>query len=305
MIEFVYLHGTKISLMIKSMTGYGKSQCQLAGKSLSLEVKTLNGKYLDIHLRIPSVYKTREQEIRSLLGQELKRGKAELTITVSSQDETTNYALNKGLMRKYYQELAEFAREQGTAVSGELIPAILRLPDIVQQDEQTLDEEEWQEVLAALREALNACDQYRQDEGKHMQSDLELRVQQISELLADIPQLDASRREKIKQKLLASLEAAKDIAGHDPNRFEQELLYYLEKLDINEELVRLEKHLSYFSETLEEPESAGKKLGFIAQEIGREINTIGSKANDAPVQKIVVQMKDELEKIKEQLMNVL
>ncbi len=149
MIEFVYLHGTKISLMIKSMTGYGKSQCQLAGKSLSLEVKTLNGKYLDIHLRIPSVYKTREQEIRSLLGQELKRGKAELTITVSSQDETTNYALNKGLMRKYYQELAEFAREQGTAVSGELIPAILRLPDIVQQDEQTLDEEEWQEVLAA------------------------------------------------------------------------------------------------------------------------------------------------------------
>lgn len=295
----------KKQLMIKSMTGYGKSHGQLTGKGLSLEVKTLNGKYLDIHLKIPTVYKTREQEIRGLLGQKLKRGKVELIISINSQDETSNYALNKGLMKKYYHELTDFAREQGTTVSGDLIPAILRLPDIVQQDEQTLEEEEWQAVSAAIREAIEDCDNFRKEEGRHLEDDLKLHLQNISAHLAEIPELDASRKENIKQKMRNALEKAREIAEPDPNRFEQELLYYLEKLDINEELVRLEKHLSYFSETLEEPESSGKKLGFIAQEIGREINTIGSKANDAPIQKIVVQMKDELEKIKEQIMNVL
>jgi len=303
--RFVYLHGTKKQLMIKSMTGYGKSQGQFADKGLSLEVKTLNGKYLDIHLKVPAIYKTREQEIRSLLGQQLKRGKVELIITINSLDKTSNYALNKGLMEKYYQELTDFAREQGTTVSGDLIPAILRLPDIVQQDEQTLDDEEWQEVSAAIRVAVEDCDAYREKEGRHLEDDLKLRIRNISALLKKIPDLDASRKENIKQKLLNALEKAREVAEPDPNRFEQELLYYLEKLDINEELVRLEQHLSYFNDTLEEPESAGKKLGFIAQEIGREINTIGSKANDAPIQKIVVQMKDELEKIKEQIMNVL
>ncbi len=291
--------------MIKSMTGYGKSHCQLAGKNLNLEVKTLNGKYLDIHLKIPAIYKTREQEIRALLGQELKRGKVELIINVNSLDETSNYALNKGLMRKYYQELTDFASERGAGDSGELIPAILRLPDIVQQDEQTLDEEEWQAVLAAIREAIEDCDAFRKEEGRHLSDDFALRLRNISALLSEIPALDASRKENIKQKLLNALDSAREVAEPDPNRFEQELLYYLEKLDINEEMVRLEQHLSYFQETLEQAGSAGKKLGFIAQEIGREINTIGSKANDAPVQKIVVQMKDELEKIKEQLMNVL
>lgn len=287
------------------MTGYGKSQGQFADKGLSLEVKTLNGKYLDIHLKVPAIYKTREQEIRSLLGQQLKRGKVELIITINSLDKTSNYALNKGLMEKYYQELTDFVKEQGTSVSGDLIPAILRLPDIVQQDEHTLDEEEWKMVSAAIREAVEDCDAFREKEGRHLEDDLKLRIRNISAFLTEIPDLDASRKENIKQKLTNALEKAREVAEPDPNRFEQELLYYLEKLDINEELVRLEQHLSYFNDTLEEPESAGKKLGFIAQEIGREINTVGSKANDAPIQKIVVQMKDELEKIKEQIMNVL
>ncbi len=291
--------------MIKSMTGYGKSHGQFADKGLNLEVKTLNGKYLDIHLKVPAMYKTREQEIRSLLGQQLKRGKVELIITINSLDETSNYALNKALMEKYYQELTAFAREQGANVPDDLIPAILRLPDIVQQDEQTMDEEEWQAVSAAILEAIEDCNTFREEEGRHLEDDLKLRIRNISTYLEEIPNLDASRKENIRQKLLNAMETARDIAEPDPNRFEQELLYYLEKMDINEELVRLKQHLSYFSDTLEEPDSPGKKLGFIAQEIGREINTIGSKANDAPIQKIVVQMKDELEKIKEQIMNVL
>ncbi len=300
--RFVYLQKKH---MIKSMTGYGKSHGQLQDKSLSIEIKCLNSKYLDIHLKVPALYKSREQEIRSLIGKHVKRGKAELVITLDSHSSTTGFALNKALMEKYYRELIIFAEKQDAPLSEDIIPAILRLPEVVQQEAQTLDEDEWQKVADAILQALDACDSYRQEEGRHMEKDLKLRTQNISGLLEKIPGLDDNRKEHIKQKLVKSLEAAKDITDPDSNRFEQELLYYLEKLDITEEVVRLEKHLSYFTETLAETDSAGKKLGFIAQEIGREINTIGSKANDASMQKIVVQMKDELEKIKEQLMNVL
>lgn len=287
------------------MTGFGKAQCRLQDKTVTAELKSLNGKYLDIQLKIPAEYKSREQDIRGMLAERLGRGKAELIITFSDLSRIPGYSLNHALMKKYHEELISFAEQQGIQLTDTLIPAILRLPEVVRQEMPSPDDSEWREVAATIRDALDACDAYRLSEGRHMEEDLSLRIGSISSLRKTIPALDVSRKKQAKQKLLNAVGSLRDIPEPDPNRFEQEVLYYLERLDINEELVRLEKHLSYFMETLAEPASAGKKLGFIAQEIGREINTIGSKANDASIQKVVVQMKDELEKVKEQLMNIL
>ncbi len=291
--------------MIKSMTGYGKAHCQLEDISVSIEVKSLNGKTLDINLKIPGLLKGREQEIRSLIGRYLGRGKAELLISIDGQTSSNAYTLNKALIIKYYEELRSFADEAGVSVSDHLIPAILRLPDVVRQEEQSLSDNEWEKLLQGVEAALQQCDEYRISEGGHLGKDLMLRIKNISLLLDALPVLEKTRIEALRERLLKSLESLQDIPLPDPGRFEQELLYYIEKLDITEEVVRLRKHLDYFSDTMSEPVSGGKKLGFISQEIGREINTIGSKANDAEIQKVVVDMKDELEKIKEQLMNIL
>jgi len=291
--------------MIKSMTGFGKSQCQFENKILTIEAKSLNGKTLDINLKIPGLYKSREHELRSLIARHLFRGKTELIIQVEGQNHTSNYSLNKALMEKYFSEIRAFVKQMGHDADDELIPAILRLPEVVQQEAQHLTEAEWQVLVGGITEALEQCDNFRVTEGKHLADDIKLRIEAIAALMEKIPALEKERHRNLRQRLLKQLETLKDIASPDPNRFEQELLYYIEKLDITEELVRLQKHLAYFTQTIGEPESAGKKLGFITQEIGREINTIGSKANDAAIQQIVVQMKDELEKIKEQLMNIL
>lgn len=287
------------------MTGFGKAQCRLQDKTVTTELKSLNGKYLDIQLKVPAEYKNREQEIRGMVSERLRRGKTELVITFSDLNRVAGYSLNLALMKKYHEELTSFAGQQGIQITDTLIPAILRLPEVVLQEVPSTGEEEWQEVAATIRDALDACDAYRLSEGRHMEQDLSLHIGNISALRESIPALDVSRKKLARQKLLNALGSLHEIPEPDPNRFEQEVLYYLERLDINEELVRLEKHLSYFMDTLAESESAGKKLGFIAQEIGREINTIGSKANDASIQQVVVQMKDELEKVKEQLMNIL
>ncbi len=291
--------------MIKSMTGYGKSQCQLPDMSVSIEVKSLNGKTLDINLKVPGLFKSKEQEIRSLIGRHLCRGKTELSISVDSESNANMYALNRSLMDKYYEELKDFAARAGASVSDHLIPAILRLPEVVQQEEQSLGDNEWETLMQGVIAALLQCDEHRLSEGAHLEKDLKLRIHNISVLLDALPALEKTRIESLRERLLKNLESLKDLPSPDPGRFEQEMLYYLEKLDLTEEVVRLRKHLAYFTDTMSETISGGKKLGFISQEIGREINTIGSKANDAEIQKVVVEMKDELEKIKEQLMNIL
>ncbi len=291
--------------MVKSMTGYGKSTCQLANTAVSIELKSLNSKTLDISLRIPGCFKSKEQEIRSLAGQHLGRGKIELVIAVDGLNNDNAYTLNKALIEKYYRELSDVADKLDVPVSSDLIPAILRLPEVIQQEAQHVPEEDWQLLFQALKECMQQCDHYRITEGAHLGEDLHMRTGKIAALADTIRPLEENRRRAIRTKLLKGLESLTDITAHDPNRFEQELLYYIEKLDITEELVRLKQHLGYFVTTMSDPVSGGKKLTFIAQEIGREINTIGSKANDAAIQKVVVEMKDELEKIKEQLMNIL
>jgi uncharacterized protein (TIGR00255 family) len=295
----------KKDIMIKSMTGFGKASCQLPDKNINIEVRALNGKNLDIGLKVPQLYKEKEQEIRSLLSSSLSRGKIELFINIDNHNVSGAFTLNKPLIEKYYRELSDFVHEIGAPVSEDLIPAILRLPEVFQQEDRTPDESEWEALLEAMQQAIQQTDGFRISEGAHLETDLRERIVSISKLLAEIDPLEADRTLNMREKLNKALETFKEDNSYDSNRFEQELIYYLEKLDITEEKVRLHKHLEYFSDTLANEASSGKKLGFITQEIGREINTIGSKANDAGIQRIVVQMKDELEKIKEQLMNIL
>jgi uncharacterized protein (TIGR00255 family) len=287
------------------MTGYGKDICHLEEKSVTIEIRSLNSKNLDLSIRIPQLYKEKEHILRNRVAQALERGKVELVVSIENKSDQTGYTLNKPLITQYFGELKEVATQLGTPVSEQLLAAIMRLPEVLKQESQQLDEAEWKQVLQALDKALQQTLDFRESEGEHLEKDLQNRIEQISGLLQQITPFEAERVNNLKYKLLKSLEELKDSMQHDPNRLEQELIYYLEKLDITEEKVRLSKHLEYFIETLKEPANSGKKLGFITQEIGREINTIGSKANDAAIQKLVVQMKDELEKIKEQLMNIL
>ncbi len=291
--------------MIKSMTGYGKSVCQPKEKIITIEARCLNSKTLDINIKLPAIYKEKENLIRSLIGKHLERGKVELVIYLENTGIQTGYALNKPLLEKYYLEITSFARYIDAPVSDNLLPALLKLPEVFRQQTPDLDPQEWQMVENAVIDSLQQTDNYRISEGAHLYKDLLAHHQAISQLLQEITPLEEKRKENLRNKLLKGLKELEENNQFDPNRFEQELIYYIEKLDITEEKVRLEKHLEYFLETLDESKPSGKKLGFITQEIGREINTVGSKANDAGIKKIVVQMKDELEKIKEQLMNIL
>lgn len=291
--------------MIKSMTGFGKSICQCNGKSVFVEVRTLNSKTFDVNLKLPGAYKPYEHELRNKLNHYLVRGKVEMIIGFENGNAPTDISLNKPLLEKYFLELSAVAKGLGVAESPDLFPALLRLPEVLSQQTHAANDDEWEQVLTAVRDAIDQTIAFRVSEGAHLHRDILDRIRSIRKWLISIEPLESLRKEAVKNKILKGLNEIKDNMQPDPNRFEQELIYYLEKLDISEEKVRLEKHLEYFEETLNEEESTGKKLGFIAQEIGREINTIGSKANDAAIQKLVVQMKDELEKVKEQLMNIL
>ena len=291
--------------MIKSMTGFGKSGCQYEGKTVFVEVRTLNSKTLDINVKLPGAYRPYEHELRSLISQHLIRGKVDMIIGFENENGQQAFSLNKPLLEKYFMELSSLAKDLGVDESPDLLPALLRLPEVLTQQAQTAEDDEWKQVLTSIEDALDQTNAFRVSEGKHLENDLKERIHSIRRLLTEIDPLEATRKETIRNKLIKGLTDIQDHTQPDQNRFEQELIYYLEKLDISEEKVRLDKHLEYFEETLDEEASTGKKLGFIAQEIGREINTIGSKANDAGIQKIVVQMKDELEKVKEQLMNIL
>ncbi|SNR14130.1 YicC/YloC family endoribonuclease [Tenacibaculum jejuense] len=288
--------------MIQSMTGYGKSVLQLPTKKVTIEIKSLNSKNLDINTRIPSYYKEKELSIRKKLASALVRGKVDFSIYVEITADETSSSINKAVVNKYIDQLRDIV-VVGTSDDVKLLEMAVRMPDALKTEREELDENEWSEIENHIDTALKDIVQYRTDEAASLENDFKQRITNIKSCLAQVHEMDGERIENVKQRLGKALDELK--VEVDENRFEQELIYYLEKLDINEEKVRLANHLDYFLQTLDTSDSNGKKLGFIVQEIGREINTTGSKANYAPLQKVVIQMKDELEKIKEQILNVL
>jgi uncharacterized protein (TIGR00255 family) len=288
------------------MTGYGKAAGVADQKKVTVEIKTLNSKQFDLILRIPAIYKEKELEIRSMLNQILDRGKVEVTITIEGLATDNNYTINRELAVKYFNEITRLQQVLNYTESAPILPSILKMPDVIQMVPLLLEEKEWLDVLEIFREAVSLCDQSRTAEGGHLEKDFIVRIGVINNLLKEVEKYEDQRIQRIRMKMKTDLEKYIDDRPVDENRLEQEIVYYIEKLDITEEKVRLNNHCEYFLQTLAESDrSNGKKLNFISQEIGREINTIGSKANDADIQKLVVQMKDELEKIKEQLFNIL
>lgn len=281
------------------MTGYGKEVIQLPSKTITIEIKSLNSKSFDLNTRIPSYYREKELEIRDLLAKSLQRGKVDFTLNIESTGAETSAQINEAVVKCYIEQLANVVN--GDPV--ELLKMAVRMPDALKTEREEIDENEFQEILKGIERALKAINEYRSDEGMVLEADFLMRSQQIRALLDEVIAMDPDRIGAVRERLLKSISDLKETV--DENRFEQELIYYLEKYDITEEKVRLSNHLNYFEESIHSEESNGKKLGFITQEIGREINTIGSKANYAPMQQLVVQMKDELEKIKEQSLNVL
>ena len=291
--------------MIKSMTGYGKSVAEIQGKKITIEIKSLNSKQFDLNLRIPWLYKEKESDIRNMMSQKLGRGKIDLTISLDVLDSDVIPVINKNVVKNYFRQLKEISGELGINSDDQLLSTIMRLPDAMSTERPELSEDEWTIVKEKLAESAELLDHYRSEEGKSLEADLIRCTGKILNYLTEIEKFEKGRIEKIREKLNSSLVENTGTENIDKNRFEQELIYYLEKLDINEEKVRLKKHCEYFLEKIATIPPNGKILGFISQEIGREINTIGSKANDAAIQKLVVMMKDELEKIKEQSLNVL
>lgn len=292
-------------MTLKSMTGFGKAVNEIPGKKVTVEIRSLNSKQLDLNLRIPYFYKEKELELRAEIAKQLERGKVDISIYTESTQETLPVALNKELAKSYYKELKSLSEELKEN-TNDLLSLALKMPDVMKAEREIveLDEAEWKLVKAVVDKAIDAFQKFRDDEGKSLSAEFSMRIAIIERLLAEVITLDAARIANIKKRIKNNLEEILDVNKIDQNRFEQELIYYIEKLDITEEKLRLKTHLDYFISTMKEP-AAGRKLGFISQEIGREINTIGSKANDAEMQKLVVQMKDELEKIKEQMLNVL
>ncbi|WP_245662313.1 YicC/YloC family endoribonuclease [Tenacibaculum soleae] len=288
--------------MIQSMTGYGKSVLHLPSKKVTIEIKSLNSKNLDLNTRIPSYYKEKELAVRKKLASNLVRGKIDFSIWIETTAEETSTKVNKNVVLEYVQQLKN-TLFTGSDNDVELLKMAIKMPDALKTEREELDENEWAQIDIHIDEALKEIVAYRTDEAKSLEIDFKERIANIQAALKEVRVLDGERVENVKKRLQKALTELK--VEVDENRFEQELIYYLEKLDINEEKVRLANHLVYFLEQLDTADSNGKKLGFIVQEIGREINTTGSKANFAPMQKIVIQMKDELEKIKEQILNVL
>ena len=287
------------------MTGYGKSEAELNNAKLSIEIKTLNSKQIDLNVRLPHAYNSKEVEVRSTVSKSLERGKIAVFINKESLGEDAKHEINTELAKSYYAQIRTIADELGDN-STEILSTIMRMPDVVKQNTSEADKEELIQLMNLVKETLVKVDEFRIEEAKAMEEDFRLRISNILKLLTEVEPLETTRIERVKDRLEQALIKNIDESKVDKNRFEQEVIFYLEKFDITEEKVRLKKHCSYFIDTLENRNvSKGKKLGFITQEIGREINTLGSKSNDSDMQKIVVNMKDELEKIKEQALNIL
>jgi uncharacterized protein (TIGR00255 family) len=290
--------------MIQSMTGFGKSTGEFNERKITVEIKSLNSKQLDLSTRIPALYREKEMEIRSELSQKLERGKIDFSIYVESAGGKSATQINQPVFESYYRQIKEMAESLHIDLPSDWFSVLLRLPDAIKTEMTEPDESEWMLVQQVFREAIDHLMVFRKQEGAMLQKVFEQKITNISTYLSEIDGYEKGRLEKIKEKILEAMQK-NEITSFDNNRFEQELIFYIEKLDINEEKARLKNHLSYFIDTLNNGSGQGKKLGFIAQEIGREINTLGSKSNHAEMQQIVVGMKDELEQIKEQVLNVL
>ena len=291
--------------MIKSMTGYGKAIAETPQKKITIEIKSLNSKQLDLNTKLPWLYKEKELEIRNLVSQKLDRGKIDLTIYFDLLDEEVATVINKSVVKNYYKQFKEIASDLQISLDDQIFSAIMKLPDTLKTDKQEIPEEEWEMTINKITESVNMLDQYRIEEGNSIMTDLNKCIGRILKLLQNVETFEPGRISRIRERLTTILEENTSRENIDNNRFEQELIFYLEKFDINEEKVRLRTHCDYFLETMGTPSPNGKILNFIGQEIGREINTIGSKANDASIQKLVVMMKDELEKIKDQTRTIL
>lgn len=291
--------------MIRSMTGFGKSQVDLPGKIITIEIRSLNSKQLDLNFRAPSVYREKEMITRSLIAQRMERGKIDVNINVESKNEQPVMSINKNIALHYFEQLKDLAASIPENQHSDLLAILVRMPDVLKSEKEEFSEEEWVLIQQSLELALEEADKFRVAEGLILKKDFIFRIDRILALLTEVEPMENSRIASIRTKFEMRLEEIRQDKSYDQNRLEQELVYYFEKLDITEEKIRLKKHCDYFITTLDELESPGKKLNFVTQEIGREINTLGAKANDAGIQMIVVQMKDELEKIKEQLANIL
>ena len=286
--------------MIQSMTGFGKATLQLPTKKITVEVKSLNSKGLDLNVRMPSLYREMELGLRNQIALQLERGKVDFSIFIESTAEQTSTKVNVPIVKAYMEQLRAVYTE---ADEVELMKMAIRMPDTMKTEREEIDENDWAQIETAITEALQNILTFRRDEGQSLEKEFQLRIANIRQYMNEALALDHERVQTIKDRLHNAITELK--VAVDENRFEQELIYYLEKLDITEEKVRLTNHLDYFLETIKGTEANGRKLGFITQEMGREINTMGSKSNHAQMQKLVVQMKDELEKIKEQVLNVL
>lgn len=286
------------------MTGFGKTTCEVRNKKITVEIKSLNSKQLDLFSRLPNVYKEKDLELRNVVAQKLERGKIEFSIYSESLGGESTSQMNFSIIESYYKQITEMSQRLGIEPPSDWFSLLLRLPESMKVEVQELDDEEWSVIRKSFDKAVDSLIEFRKKEGEALRAVFMEKLANIRELLSQVDPFEKERVEKIKQRIQEQLVALKDI-DYDKNRFEQEMIYYIEKLDVNEEKNRLRQHLSYFEETMDMEGASGKKMGFIAQEIGREINTLGSKSNHSEMQKIVVKMKDELEQIKEQVLNVL
>lgn len=291
--------------MILSMTGFGRSELETGQKKICIEIRALNSKQMDIILKLPSILKDKESDIRNEISKALIRGKVDVYISYEGNEEERGVAINKSIFKDYYNQILALSTELGIPTGDDIVNTILRLPDTLKMDKAIITDEEWALILEGVVKAIQEVRQFRIQEGKCLKDDLLKRLSAIEGLSEAIIPFEKTRLEKISTRIKENLEELVGWDKVDKNRFEQELLYFIEKFDINEEKVRLNNHCKYFRDIVENEDLAGRKLGFIAQELGREINTIGSKANDSTIQQMVVQMKDELEKIKEQINNIL
>ncbi len=291
--------------MLLSMTGYGKALCEIGNKKLTIEIKSLNSKQLDLNTRLPGFYREKEIEVRNLISRRLERGKVDFSLYAEVTGAENNSVINTEIVKNYYLQLSKISNELGIGSKTELLQIIMRLPDVLKTEREELDEGEWKLILDGIEKAMDELIKFRAQEGKALEKDITERTQIILDLLKQVDPLEKQRIIKVRERLRLNLKELSENDEYDENRFEQELIFYIEKLDITEEKIRLANHCEYFINNLGNEENVGKKLGFITQEMGREINTLGSKANDSDMQKLVIKMKDELEKIKEQLLNVL
>jgi uncharacterized protein (TIGR00255 family) len=287
------------------MTGFGKVAADLGTRTVNVEIKCLNSKQADLYIKLPALYREGENQIRNEINRTLQRGKIEVSVWFEAAGTERNVSLNQAIILDYLEQMKQLEPAMQLPGNDILLPLVMRLPDVIKVDKQDFDENEWAKLFETIKQCISQVDNFRLQEGRSIEEDFKTRIRIILEGVVRVRAIEKNRIDRLRERMSGALKEIRERLKVDQNRFEQELIYYIEKLDINEEMVRLGNHCDYFIETLNTEETPGRKLGFIAQEIGREINTIGSKANDSDIQRIVVEMKDELEKLKEQSMNVL